>query len=151
MAVIALVSVPAEGDVLKVSANVVIPDSDIQWHAVRAQGSGGQKVNKTSCAVHLRFDIRASSLPEFYKQSLLSRADKRISQEGVIVIKGQRFRSQEKNREDALQRLKGLITSATRVPKKRKPTRPSRSAKRRRTDNKTHRGKVKTLRGRVNL
>lgn len=134
---------------LTLSNNVSIPDDDIDWQAIRAQGSGGQNINKVSSAIHLRFDIAASSLPAFYKERLQALSDRRITAEGVIVIKAQRFRSQDKNLADAKERLRELILDAVRVQKKRRPTAPSRAAKRRRTDNKTRRGRIKSLRGRV--
>ena len=118
-------------------------------HAVRAQGAGGQNVNKVASAIHLRFDIRGSSLPEEVKQRLLSLGDQRISGDGVIVIKAQRFRTQEKNRTDALGRLRDLITSATRSRKKRVATKPTRGSKERRLKSKTRRGQIKSLRGKV--
>ena len=134
---------------LKISNNVSLPEDEIEMQAIRAQGSGGQNVNKVSSAIHLRFDISASSLPEFYKEKLLSLNDQRISSDGVIVIKAQKHRSQEKNREDALVRLASLIRSVTVVPKARKATRPTRSSQKKRVDKKTKRGKVKQLRGKV--
>jgi ribosome-associated protein len=135
--------------VLKISQSVSIPVDEIEISAIRAQGSGGQNVNKVSSAIHLRFDIKASSLPEFYKQRLLSLKDRRITKEGVIVIKAQKFRTQEKNREDALERLQELIKSATVVQRARKPTKATRTSQKRRLDSKTKQGKKKALRGRI--
>lgn len=134
---------------LKISSQVTIPADEIEIIAIRAQGPGGQKVNKASTAVHLRFNIIASSLPDLYKKRLLMLNDQRISKEGVIVIKAQEYRSQEKNREEALSRLKELVESVASTPKKRKPTIPTQSSKKKRIDRKTKRGQVKVLRGKV--
>lgn len=134
---------------LKITQAVSIPSEELNYQAIRAQGAGGQHVNKVSSAIHLRFDIHASSLPDFYKQRLLSLNDYRITKDGVIVIKSQEHRSQEMNREAAGARLVALIKEATQFEKKRKKTKPSRSSQRKRMDSKTKRGKTKALRKRV--
>jgi len=134
---------------LIITNNITIPSAELEYNAIRAQGPGGQNVNKVSSAIHLRFDIKASVLPEFHKSRLLSFRDQRINKDGIIVIKAQQHRTQEKNREDALQRLRELILKATTVNPTRRATKPSRSSRRRRMDSKNQRGKTKTLRGRV--
>ena len=134
---------------LVISNNVSIPDDEIDLIAIRAQGPGGQNVNKVSSAIHLRFDIEASSLPEYYKERLLALKDKRLTKEGVLVIKAQKHRTQEKNRSDALERLQEIIKSASTVQKARRPTRPTKGSKLRRLDGKKKRSQTKNLRGKV--
>lgn len=134
---------------VKIANNVSIPAREIEISAIRAQGAGGQNVNKVSSAIHLRFDIGASSLPGAYKERLLKLNDQRITREGVVVIKAQQHRSQEMNREEALRRLQELIRSVAVIPKKRKPTKPTRSSQRKRLDSKTKRGAVKLMRAKV--
>lgn len=134
---------------LQISNNVAIPDREIEISAIRAQGAGGQNVNKVSSAIHLRFDIGASSIPGLYKERLLKLSDQRITRDGVIIIKAQQHRSQEMNREDALRRLQEIVRSVAVSPKKRKPTKPTRSSQTKRLDSKTRRGAVKLARGKV--
>ena len=134
---------------LHISSHVTIPDSEIDIHAMRSQGAGGQHVNKVSSAVHLRFDVGASSLPPFYKEELLKLKDHRISEGGVITIKAQQYRSQEQNRGDALERLRVLIQSVAIPRKKRKPTKPTKGSQNRRIESKKKQGRLKMLRGMI--
>ena len=131
---------------LHISSHIAIPDHEIEIHAVRSQGAGGQHVNKVSTAIHLRFDIAASSLPPFYKEELLKLSDHRISQEGIISIKAQQYRTQDRNREDALDRLRALIQRVAIPRKTRKATKPTKSSQNRRLESKKRQGRLKALR-----
>ncbi|UTV30312.1 alternative ribosome rescue aminoacyl-tRNA hydrolase ArfB [Photobacterium atrarenae] len=134
---------------LAISNTVQLADWEIDISAIRAQGAGGQNVNKVSSAIHLRFDIKRSSLPVFYKERLLQLADQRITKDGIIIIKAQQYRTQEQNREDALLRLQTLIQSVAVQQKARKATKPTKGSQRRRMDKKSQRGQVKSMRGKV--
>lgn len=132
-----------------ISDSISLDDNEVEISAIRSQGAGGQNVNKVSSAIHLRFAINASSLSDFHKQLLLESKDSRITKDGVLIIKAQQFRTQEKNKIDAFERLQTFIVEATHISKTRRPTKPSKNARRKRADQKTQRGRTKSLRGKV--
>lgn len=136
---------------LEISNSITLAEWEIELSAIRSMGSGGQRVNKVATAIHLRFDVNRSSLPQVYKERLLALNDSRVTNDGIIIIKAQQYRTQEQNKEDALQRLKQLIKMAMVVKKKRRETNPTKSSQRKRMDNKTKKGATKVLRGKVSL
>ena len=136
---------------IQINENVSLSDNEVEIHALRAQGAGGQNVNKVSSAIHLRFDIKASSLPLFYKERLLAMKDSRVTKDGELIIKSQQSRTQAQNRETAIERLVEIIRSAIKTLPPRKPTKPTRSSQRKRLDSKTKHAQIKKARGRVDF
>ena len=136
---------------LDISNTITIAEWEIELNAIRSQGNGGQRVNKVATAIHLRFDIKRSSLPAIYKERLLMLKDSRITTDGVVVIKAQSFRTQDKNKDDALKRLKEIILAAVVIQKTRRATKPTRNSQKRRVENKKKKGETKSLRSKVNL
>ncbi|WBE26116.1 alternative ribosome rescue aminoacyl-tRNA hydrolase ArfB [Denitrificimonas caeni] len=134
-----------------ISDTISLDDDEVEMSAIRSQGAGGQNVNKVSSAIHLRFDINTSSLSDFHKQRLLESKDSRITKDGVLIIKAQQFRTQEKNKLDAFQRLQQFIIDATHINKARRPTKPSKNARRKRVEQKKQRSQTKALRGKVDF